>query len=794
MLQNYLKIAWRNLAKNKVYAAINIGGLAAGMTVSSLLGLWLRDELTTNRSFAHYNRLGQLYQHQHFNGHIGSHPSMPYPIGDELRTKYNDFANVAMASWNYEHFLAYKDRKLTHHGMHVEPAFTRMFSVQMLKGSPDNLRGVNSVLLSKTLADALFKTEEPMGRLIRLDGKSDLVVTGVYEDFGPNTTFADVSFLTPWAYFASTNEWVKNGGWGNNAFQCFVELHPQAEVAQVSAKVGNVIMARIDERGRIPKPQVFIHPMSRWHLYSDFREGQNVGGRIQLVWLFGIVGAFVLLLACINFMNLNTARSEKRAKEVGIRKAVGSMRTQLIGQFLSESVLMVTMAFAAALGLSVILLPLFNQLANKKLTMPWTDPLFWGAGLLFTLGTGLLAGSYPALYLSSFNPVATLKGTIRAGRRAVLPRRVLVVVQFTVSVALIIATLVVYQQINHVKNRPVGYERNGLLTVAMNTPDLYKKGRYDLIRRELLNTGVVANMSQASGPITISWSNNTGFNWPGKKTGEDPLFTTVACSHDHGQTIGYEIVKGRDFSRTMIMDSAAMVINESAAKLMGSDIIGKEVTWTGRKTPFHVIGIVKDIIMESPFGPQMPVVFMIDYDWANAIHVRIKPTVRISDALPRIASVFRQFNPEGPFEYRFVDQEFGKKFADEERVGQLATVFAILAIFISCLGLFGLTSFIAEQRTKEIGIRKVLGASVLNLWGLLSKDFVILVLIGSVIATPAAWYVLDNWLQNYYYRITISGWVFIATIAGTLLIALLTVSFQSVKAALMNPVKSLRSE
>jgi len=505
------------------------------------------------------------------------------------------------------------------------------------------------------------------------------------------------------------------------------------------------------------------------------------------VRLFSLLAIFILVIACINFMNLATARSEKRAKEVGIRKTVGSLRHQLIGQFLTESIIVAFIAFIVSIGLVELMLSFFNGLADKEMSIPWSNGWFWLLTLGFTFFTGLVSGSYPAFYLSGFEPIKVLKGTFRAGRFASLPRKVLVVVQFTVSVALIIGTIIVFRQIQFAKDRPVGYTREGLIAINMNTPDLY--GHYDAIRQDLFATGAVENMAESSSPVTNVWSNNIGFNWEGKDPNSLPLFGTVATTYDFGKTIGWQIKEGRDFSRDFATDSTAMILNESAVKLTGlKDVVGKTIKWN--EGSYTVTGVIKDMVMESPYTPVKPTIFVMNMDWANIITIRIKPTAPLRDALAKIETVFKKYNPGAPFDYKFTDEEYAKKFDDEKRIGNLATFFAILAIFISCLGLFGLASFVAEQRTKEIGVRKVLGASVFNLWGMLSKDFVLLVIISCFIAIPIAWYYLDEWLQRYEYRTPISGWVFAVAAFGALGITLLTVSFQAIKAALANPVKS----
>lgn len=486
--------------------------------------------------------------------------------------------------------------------------------------------------------------------------------------------------------------------------------------------------------------------MANWHLRSEFRNGINVSGRAQFVWLFGIIGAFVLLLACINFMNLSTTRSDKRAKEVGIRKAVGSVRGQLVSQFFSESFLVVLLAFILAIGLVVASLGWFNQLADKQMTMPWLNGYFWLITVGFAGVTGLLAGSYPALYLSSFQPVKVLKGTFRVGRFAGVPRQVLVVVQFAVSVTLIIGTVIVYQQIQHARNRPIGYNRAGLLMIPTTIKAVHT--HIDAFGDELKKSGAITELATAESPMTAVWASNGGFEWAGKDPALAVDFPTIRVSTEYGKTVGWEFTAGRDFSSAFTTDSLGFVLNEAAVKFMGfKKPIGETIRWDGRT--FKVLGVIKDVITDSPYQPVRPTVFCLDRSPNNFIIAKLNPGINPREAVAKIETVFKKYSPAAPFEYQFVDQEYARKFGDEERIGNLALVFTILAIFISCLGLFGLASFMAEARTKEIGVRKVLGASVLNLWGLLSKDFVVLVVIAFFIATPIAYYFLNNWLQQY---------------------------------------------
>jgi putative ABC transport system permease protein len=539
--------------------------------------------------------------------------------------------------------------------------------------------------------------------------------------------------------------------------------------------------------------KMFLHPMADWHLRTGWENGVRTGGLIQYVWMFGIVGIFVLLLACINFMNLSTARSEKRAREVGIRKAVGSVRWQIIKQFFGESLLIVLLSFAGACLIVYFLLPWFNQVTNKKMIFPYGQGLFWIMSLAFIFLTALLAGSYPALYLSSFNPVKVLKGTFRVGRYAALPRKILVVTQFTVSVALIIGTILVYRQMQYTKERPLGYDNRGVIMLPMTSPEFGGQGKYDQLRNELKEKRIIVEMAESSSPLTGVWSNNGGFNWQGKDPNLDADFSTIWVTQDFGKTVGWQFTQGRDFSRDFSTDTTALVINEAAVKFMNlKNPVGTVVENGNEK--YTIIGVVKDMLVESPYDPIRQAFYFMAYNRSNWIVMKLDPAKPVRTSLASIEAVFKKHITSAPFEYQFADEAFGEKFISEERVSKLTAFFAILAVMISCLGLFGLASFVAEQRTKEIGIRKVIGASVFNLWTLLSKEFILLVVISCCIAVPIAYYYMSGWLQNYKYRTDISWHVFAIAIGSALVITLLTVSFQAVKAAIANPIKSLRTE
>jgi putative ABC transport system permease protein len=791
MIRNYLKIAFRNLVKNKVYSFINIGGLAVGMAVAMLIGLWVYDELSFDKDNENYDRIAQVWQNVKFDVDVASYSSLPIPLAEELRSKYPDFEAVSLSSNNYAHILATKDEKFSKEGSFVEPDFAEMMSLKMLAGTREGLKDLNSIMLSESLAKVFFGSENPINQVIKIDNKVSAKVTGVYADFPNNSTFKSVKFLSPWNLFGDiqNNAKVAKNEWDENSYMIFVQLKNGVDINTVSRKIKDIRMKR--DNPPAYKPAFFLHPMSKWHLYADFENGVNIGGTITYVWLFGIVGLFILLLACINFMNLSTARSEKRAKEVGIRKAIGSIRGQLITQFLSESLLVVLLSFAFCLLFVQLFLPFFNEVSDKNMTILWLNPWFWLIGLGISFLTGLVAGSYPALYLSSFQPVKVLKGTFRLGRFASIPRKALVVVQFTVSVTLIIGTIVVYRQIEFAKDRPVGYNQNGLIEVKIDTPELNE--HYEVLRSELLKTGAVAEMSESSFPITQQGGGVTNVSWRGKNPDFRPLLAKNDVTYEFGKTVGWQIKQGRDFSKAFASDSSAIILNEAALKLMGLQNPLDEFVKFGNKA-YKVIGIAKDMVRESPFSPVIPSFFMLTKNNVSVINIKLNPQLSSSESLTRMERIFRKINPSSPFIYSFVNEEYAQKFGDEERISKLATFFAILAIFISCLGLFGLASFVAEQRTKEIGIRKVLGATVSNLWALLSKDFVVLVLISLLIASPIAYYFMNNWIQNYTYRTEISWWIFAAAGFGALLITILTVSFQAIKAALMNPVKSLKTE
>ncbi len=792
MIKSYFKIAWRYLIKNKGYSVINIGGLSIGMSVAILIALWVYDELSINKYHKNYYRIARVMRQYTWKGETSTGTHNPFPLSSQLRSSFSDdFEHVVTTTWAEEHILAVGENKFNQVGNFMETDGPEMLTLEMLRGTRAGIKEINSILLSETLAKKLFGESDPINKIVKIDNRDDVKVTGVYKDLPFTSEFKNVAFIAPFDLYLSFNTWLRKDDWENNSVQILAQLSPNANLDKVSEKIKNIKPNNTKKEAVAPLIQFLLHPMSKWHLYEEFKQGVNTGCRIQFIWLFGIIGVFVLLLACINFMNLSTARSEKRAKEVGIRKAIGSVRKQLINQFLSESLLVTALAFLLSIGLVLLILPWFNNVADKEISVLWTSPLFWILGVGFTFFTGLIAGCYPALYLSSFQPAKVLKGTFRVGRFASLPRKVLVVVQFTVSVALIIGTIIVYRQVQFTKNRSAGYSSDRLIYLQMKTNDVHD--HYDAVRNDLLVTGAVSDMAESSASITREASNHGGFEWKGKDPNFQDHFVTEGVNHDYGKTVGWQFVDGRDFSRVMAGDSSAYIINETAAKYMNlENPVGELMRKDGKI--FKIIGVIKDVISQSPYKPVRPTIASI-LPWPGwTVSIKLNAEISVDEALAKIGPVFKKYLPDMPFDYKFVDEEYAKKFEAEERIGKLSGFFAILAILISCLGLFALASFVAEQRTKEIGVRKVLGASVFNLWRMLSKEFVVIVILSCFIAIPIAYYFLNSWLQNYEYRTEISWWIFVAAALGAIIITLLTVSYQAIKAAVANPVKSLRTE
>ncbi|HYC84695.1 MAG TPA: ABC transporter permease, partial [Chryseosolibacter sp.] len=721
MLKSYFTIGWRNLMRNKGFSLINVGGLAIGMAVAILIGLWVYDEVSYDKGFANYRRIARVMQNQVFDGIVETWGSQAMQLGPELRNNYgNHFEHVVIGTFPGDHKLGFGDKTVSMRGSFMEPGIADMLSLNMIQGSRSGLKGINGVMLSEKAARALFGYEDPLNKLIRVDLEFDVVVTGVYEDLPDNCSFAGHDVILAWQILAPAME--QRVGWGNSWFQCFVQLRDGADINAASLAIRDAKLKRIAAEGETRyKPELFLHPMSRWRLYSDFENGVNTGGQIRYVAIFTLIGSIVLFLACINFMNLSTARSEKRAKEVGVRKSIGSLRSHLVTQFFSESILVAMLAFVFALIVVQLSMPWFNAITGKDLSIPWSSFAFLGACLGIIIVTGLLSGIYPAWLLSSFQPATVLKGTFRSRRGAFLPRKVLVVVQFSISITLIVSTVVIFRQLIFAQSRPVGYQITGVVSVPIRDGVMMK--HYESLRNDLLRSGVVDEVAATETAVTATFTTNSGFTWNGKDPNRIDEFVTTGVTHEFGKTIGWTIKEGRDFSRAIASDTSAFIINEAAARYLGiANPLGETMKW-GSNGEWRIIGIVENMVTQSPYNAVRPMIFFLESNriaWIqfNQVNLKLSPSADAVAAMEKVKHVFRKYDPENAFEYYFADQEFGKKFEDEKRIANLALVSTTLAIFISCLGLFGLASFVAAQRTKEIGIRKIHGASVAQLWQL----------------------------------------------------------------------------
>lgn len=787
MLRNYLIITLRSLQKNGVYTFINITGLSVGLACSLLILLWVTHELSYDRFHTKQSHLHRVMINSLGDNGVNTTSAVPIPLEQELR-KDPGIRHTAMINWGETFLLTVGDKKLYKRGFYAGEDYLKMFSFPLIGGSVETaLSDPSSIVLTESTAKALFGEEEPMGQLIRLNNVIELKVTGVAQDVPDNSTL-QFECLVPFSTYMINEPWVKNAAteWGNFSFQMFVELHDYANADEVHSRIKDIVKKN---EAQASTAEVTFHPMSRWRLYNDFENGTSTGGLIEYVQMFTMIALFILLIACINFMNLATARSEKRAREVGIRKTVGSNRKELMLQFLAESVLISAVAFLIAVGIAELTLPYYNALVQKNLYINYGDNSFWLTAAGIILATGLVAGSYPAFYLSSFQPAAVLKGKMQAGKTGALPRKILVTSQFVFSIFLIVSTLVVYLQLNHLKNKPIGYNKNNLVMVR-TSGDIPKNA--SVIKQELMNHGLVDAVTTSSSPITSIYAYMGGVTWQGKRDDQRAGIATVATGHDYAKTMGIQVLEGRDFSESY-NDSTSVILNESFVAYAGmKNPLEETIRWDNKE--YKVIGVFRDVVMSTPNAPTPPTMFIFDPSWMSEATLRLPGEKGAQETLAAIEKIFTKYNPAYPFIYRFADDEFNKKFTDIQRIGGLANLFASLAIIISCLGLFGLSAFTAEQRTKEFGIRKVLGASASHVVGLISKDFSILVLIAFVIAAPLGWWGMTEWLQKYHYRISLEWWM--VGIAGliSLTLALLTVSFQAVKAALGNPVKALRNE
>ncbi len=789
MIKNYFKIAWRNIFKNKGFSLLNISGLAIGIAVALIIGLWVIYQFSYDQFLPESKQLYQVKRNFYSNGDTLTFATTSLKLGEALRNEIPEIEYVAESDWMGPHGLMVGNKKFYMRGGQTGVDFLNIFKYPLLQGNINSVfKDPYSIVLTAATAKALFGTEDAINKIVRFDNENDLKVTGILKDIPAASTF-QFNFLVPFTYLVATRKTSQDSysSFSNNSLQLFVKLKAGISYQQVVPKIRNIEHSEKGNQNAMSSYVVF-QPMLNWHLYGHYVNGKDGNGFITYVRIFAIIGILVLLIACINFINLTTAGSQKRAREIGVRKAIGSKRQELIVQFLTESFLLTFIAFLFALVIVQLTLPGFNALADTAVSIPFFSPVFWVSILVFLVITAVVAGSRPAFYLSSFNPVKVLKGTMQAGRFATMPRKALVVVQFSCSVALIISTVIIYQQVQHAKDRPTGYDVNRLMVTDMSDE---LRHNYIALKDELVSKGIVSGVTTATSPATnIYWHSNID-KWPGKKPGETIEMGIIGVTKDYFKTLGMQLQQGTDFSGDL--DSTNVIFNEAAIKQMRiNDPVNKVINVFGKEITIR--GVVKDALMLSPFEQADPTMFFASNEPAGSMMYKLAPAISTQDAINKLTAIFNKYNTAYTYNYEFADDSYAAKFKLEVLIGKLAGIFTALAIFISCLGLFGLSAYTARQRTKEIGVRKVMGASVSQVWLLLSRDFILLVVISCVIASPIALYFLTNWLKQYSYRINIGAGVFIISAVMAVLIAVATVSFQAIKAAVLNPVKSLRSE
>lgn len=787
MFKNYFKTTFRNLWKNKGYTFLNIFGLGIGIACAALIFLWVEDELNYNDYFSNKENLYKIKDSQTYDGTTFTFDATPGPLAAGIKNDIPGIKRTARSNQGTVSLLfSLGDKNIYEQGNYVDSTFFSIFHLKFLKGNTASpFPQLYSLVISKKMAEKFFNSIDIVGKTLKVNNKQEYAIAGVIEDLPENVSFK-FDWLAPFKILEDQESWLQS--WGNNGISTYVETEPNANISAINKKLYNYVSSKTDGNG-IAK--MSIYPIKRWHLYDVFENGKEVEGSMKYVHLFSLIAWIILIIACINFMNLSTARSEQRAREVGVRKVLGAGKWKLISQFIGESLIMALFAALVAVALVYLSLPAFNSLVEKHLSLDILNPVHILGLLIIALICGLIAGSYPAFYLSSFNPITVLKGLkIRSSASAGFIRKGLVILQFSISIILIISTILIYQQIHHAKNRDLGYNKENLIYLPLQGNI---KQHFNVIKNDLLQTDVIKNAALSRNTVLQLGSNTGDFQWQGKDPNKQVLITVESVSPEYISTMGMRIKQGRDFYSDVKADSNNVIINETLAKLMGDkNILGSVLSQGDSK--YTVVGVMNDFIYNNMYSPSSPLILFPDTAGTNILTIRLKQTADLSSALGKVEKVIKANNPGFPFEYKFVDEQFDQYFKNETLIGKLASVFAVLAVFISCLGLFGLAAYTAERRTKEIGIRKVLGASAKGLAGLLSMDFLKLVAISCLVAFPIAWWMMNNWLQSYQYRITINWTIFLFAGLLALLIALLTVSFQAIKAAMANPVNSLRSE
>lgn len=787
MFKLNLKIALRNLWKNKGYTLINVGGLAIGLASCMLLLLYVAYEWGFDKQSANYESTYIIYNNQEANGKIFSFAATPGLMAGEVKAKIPGVKRVTRMDYPREKLLSFNQNSFKNPCTFVDAEYLKIFDYKVLKGNAATLlKNPNSVILTETFAKSLFGAEDPINKIVKLDNQENLKVEGVIADLPKNSSF-QFDYLMPWSLYEKLNPWTKRASWGSNYCITFIQLENNSFFEKANSQIHGMIKANMKDINGEP----FMQPMAKYHLYDTFEGGKSVGGKIDQLQIFIVLAFCILLIACVNFMNLSTARSEKRAKEVGVRKAIGSTRADLIYQFMMESILLALISMFVAFMLIEVALPYFNGVLGIELKIQYTALQFWATFLGLTLFTGLLAGSYPAFYLSSFDPIRVLKGFTASGNSSLSIRKFLVVFQFIFATCLIICTSVIYQQLNYIKNKSIGFDRKNLVEIPVQGA-LQQPGKYEILKNQLLESGMVSSVANLSMSLTGGGNNGYGISWPGKDIKSNVLVYYRFTGTDFIKTTGMELLAGRDF-RPGKGDSTSVMINESLARAMGMKVpVGKTITWDDTKVT--IVGLIKDYVLESPYETSNPVIFMNNTNSNNTILVRIPANRKLSDALEVIDKKVKALNPAYPVDRHFVDDNFELKFNNEKLLGTLANWFGGFAIFISCLGLLGLALYMAEQRKKEISIRKVLGANSATILMMLNKDFIRLVLIANAIAFPLGYIVSNRWLSHFEFRVSLSAVPFILALLLSLLIAILTVSLQSFKVAKANPIDALKYE
>ena len=785
MLKNYFKTTLRHLKKNKGYALINTIGLSLGMACATLILLWVYDELQYNKFHKNYSQLYRVIENQSYEGKIYTFSAMPGLFAAAAKSELPEIKYAARSDWGTQSLFSFGEKSIYETGYYTDPDFLKMFSFNLLQGDKKKiLADPTSILVTEKMAKKFFGKENALGKTLKVDNDKVFTITGIIKDLPENSSL-HFSWLASFKIYEEKNTWLSS--WGNNGIQTYVQLKETADPSRVNKKFHDFIQKK--DTTALARP--FLLSMKDWRLRSNFEEGKQVGGKIQYIRLFSIIALLIIIVACINFMNLATARSEQRAREVGVRKVMGAERIMLVRQFMSESIFMAFAAMLIAALIVFLVLPSFNLLVEKKLEFSFGNPVIILGLPILALICGVLAGSYPSLYLSSFNPITIFRG-LKIGRNssAILIRKGLVITQFVVSIALIISTLIIYQQIQHIKNRELGYNKDNIVMLGLKGK---MSDHFPAIHQDLLNTGMVENATLANSRVLELGSSTEGFSWQGKDPSKKILITTEWVSPEYISTMHMHLKSGRDFYSDAVQDSSNVIINETLADIIGKKNPVGELLQRDNENA-RIIGVVKNFVFNDIYGKPDPLILLCRPAYTSRMLIRLKTGADIPKALSKVGSVLGNHDPGYPFDYAFLDIQFDNLFKTEMLIGKLSRLFAMLTVLISCLGLFGLAAYTAERRTKEIGIRKVLGATVSNMVTLLSKDFLQLVSIAAVIAFPLSWWAMHKWLQDFAYRITISWWVFVIAGVLAIVIALVTVSFQAIKAAIANPVKSLRTE